>query len=114
MHNRFAVKQKYIAFDSEKLAVSYADTIVQKGDGYNAYTYTLSAKGDKYGDFIRKNYMYPIIYPGYSKDMDSKEFKELKKAALTPIPTNRKPLLTTTALFPAFLQSICIRITLSL
>lgn len=78
----FAVKQKYIAFDSEKLAVSYADTIIQKGDGYNAYTYTLSAKGDKYGDFIRKNYMYPIIYPGYSKDMDSKEFKELKKSGL--------------------------------
>lgn len=23
--------------------------------------------------------MYPIIYPGYSQDMDSKEFKELKK-----------------------------------
>ena len=78
----FAVKQKYIAFDSEKLAVSYADTIIQKGDGYNAYTYTLSAKGDKYGDFIRENYMYPIIYPGYSKDMDSKEFKELKKSGL--------------------------------
>ena len=78
----FAVKQKYIAFDEKKLAVSYADTIAQKGDGYNAYTYTLSSKSDKYGDFIRKNYMYPIIYPGYSQDMDSKEFKEKIIAAL--------------------------------
>lgn len=110
----FAVKQKYIAFDEEKLAVSYADTIAQKGDGYNAYTYTLSSKSDKYGDFIRKNYMYPIIYPGYSQDMDSKEFKELKRTATIPTSINPTPLQTTTAHFPVSLLMKCIPTMLSL
>lgn len=61
----FTFKSKYIAFDEEKVAVNYTDTIVQKGDGYNAYKYTLASKDDKYGDFIRKNYIYPAVYPDY-------------------------------------------------
>lgn len=75
----FAFEQKYIAFDPQKTALNYADTIFQRGDGYNAYAYTISAKSEKYGDFIRIYYMYPLIYPGYEVGMDSKEFKELKK-----------------------------------
>lgn len=72
-------KSKYIAFDVEKVAVNYTDTIVQKGDGYNAYKYTLASKSEKYGDFIRQQYIYPIVYPGYEPGMDDKAFKELKK-----------------------------------
>lgn len=64
-------KDKYIAFDEEKLAGNYVDSIVQSGDGYNAYKYTLVSINDKYGDYIRKNYIYPIVYPGYEIGMDT-------------------------------------------
>ncbi len=74
-----AFQQKYIAFYPEKTALNYADTIVQRGDGYNAYTYTLSSKSEKYGDFIRIYYMYPLIYPEYEVGMDSKVFKKMQK-----------------------------------
>lgn len=72
-------KNKYIAFSPESLAVNYVDTIAQTGDGYNAYKFTLSSKGDKYGDFIRKNYMYPLIYPGYEIGMEDDAFKAIKE-----------------------------------
>lgn len=75
----YAFQQKYIAFDPEKTALNYADTIIQRGDGYNAYAYTISAKSEKYGDFIRIYYMYPLIYPDYEVGMDSKEFKKIQK-----------------------------------
>ncbi len=75
----FTFKSKYVAFDPEKVAVNYTDTIAQKGDGYNAYKYTMLPQGDKYGDFIRKHYIYPVVYPGYEVGMDSKAFDELKK-----------------------------------
>lgn len=75
----FTFKSKYIAFDEEKVAVNYTDTIIQKGDGYNAYKFTLVSKDEKYGDFIRHQYMYPIIYPGYEAGMDDDAFDELKK-----------------------------------
>lgn len=75
----YAFQQKYIAFDPEKTALNYADTIIQRGDGYNAYAYTISAKTEKYGDFIRIYYMYPLIYPDYEVGMDSKEFKKIQK-----------------------------------
>lgn len=74
----FAFQQKYIAFDPEKTALNYADTIIQRGDGYNAYAYTISAKSEKYGDFIRIYYMYPLIYPGYEPGMSDDEFKAIK------------------------------------
>lgn len=71
----FTFKSKYIAFDEEKVAVNYTDTIVQKGDGYNAYKYTLVSKDDKYGDFIRKQYMYPLIYPDYEIGGSTKDLE---------------------------------------
>lgn len=52
---------RYTAFHSEKVAKTYVDTIVQTGDGYNAYKNSLLSVNQKYGDFIRENYMYPII-----------------------------------------------------
>ena len=74
----FTFKSKYVAFDTEKVAVNYTDTIAQKGDGYNAYKFTLVSKNEKYGDFIRQQYIYPVVYPGYEVGMDSNAFKELK------------------------------------
>lgn len=58
----FTFKSKYTAFHPEEVARNYADTIVQTGDGYNAYKNALVSKSSKYGDFIRKYYMYPVIY----------------------------------------------------
>ncbi|MCI9642681.1 MAG: hypothetical protein HFJ98_07890 [Eubacterium sp.] len=75
-------KSKYVAFDKEKVAVNFVDTVAQKGDGYNAYKFTLAAKSEKYGDFVRQQFMYPIIYPGYEAGMDKDAFKELKKTGL--------------------------------
>ena len=70
---------KYIAFKPEKVAQAYADTIVQTGDGYNANKYALVSKSEKYGDFIRKFYMYPVIYKdaGYKPGDDTKNLKGL-------------------------------------
>lgn len=64
----FTFKNKYLAFSPEKIAVNYVDAVAQKGDGYNAYKYALASKGAKYGDFIRENYIYPVIYPNYAAD----------------------------------------------
>lgn len=75
----YGFKQKYIAFAPEKTALNYTDTIVQRGDGYNAYAYTLSAKSEKYGDFIRIYYMYPLIYPGYEIGMSDEEFEAIEE-----------------------------------
>lgn len=73
----FTFKSKYIAFDPDKLAVNYTDSVMQNGDGYNAYKYTLASKSSKYGDFIREQYMYPIIYPDYTPgDKVTDEMKE--------------------------------------
>lgn len=52
---------RYTAFHPDKVAKSYVDTVVQTGDGYNAYKNSLLSVNQKYGDFIRVNYMYPII-----------------------------------------------------
>ena len=56
---------RYIGFSPEKMAAGYVDTIVQTGDGYNAYKDTLLSKNSKFGDFIRVNYIYPEIYENY-------------------------------------------------
>lgn len=53
---------RYIALHPDRVAVNYVDTILQTGDGYNAYKNTVVSKNSKYGDFIRKNYMNPIIF----------------------------------------------------
>lgn len=72
-------RSKYIAFQPDKLVQAYADTIVQTGDGYNANKYALVSKSDKYGDFIRKYYMYPLIYKdaGYKPGDSTKKLKGL-------------------------------------
>lgn len=53
---------RYIGFHPDELAKTYVDTIVQTGDGYNAYKNTLVSKNSKYGDFIRKYYIEPAVY----------------------------------------------------
>ncbi len=58
----FTFKAKYIGFHPEEVARTYVDTIVQTGDGYNAYKNALPSVNYKYGDFIRVQYMYPVIY----------------------------------------------------
>lgn len=70
---------KYTAFHPEKVAQAYTDSIVQTGDGYNAYKYALVSKSEKYGDFIRMYYMYPMIYKdaGYKPGDDTKNLKGL-------------------------------------
>ncbi|MDE6469892.1 MAG: hypothetical protein K2L19_02575 [Eubacterium sp.] len=60
----FAFTTRYTAFDPEKVAQAYTDTIVQTGDGYNAYKNTLVSKNAKYGDFIRNAYMKPYMNNG--------------------------------------------------
>ncbi|MCH5197967.1 MAG: hypothetical protein J1E34_03575 [Oscillospiraceae bacterium] len=77
----FTFKGRYIAFNGEKVAVNYTDTILQRGDGYNAYKYTISAKSSKYGDFVRVNYMYPLIYTDYTPGADTKKLSGLNADA---------------------------------
>lgn len=60
----FAFTTRYTAFDAEKVAQVYTDTIVQTGDGYNAYKNSLVSKNMKYGDFIRNAYMRPYVNDG--------------------------------------------------
>ncbi len=55
---------RYTAFHPDEVAKTYVDTIVQTGDGYNAYKNSLLSKSQKYGDFIREYYMYPLIEKG--------------------------------------------------
>lgn len=57
----FAFTTRYTAFAPDKVAQSYVDTIVQTGDGYNAYKMTLVSKNSKYGDFVRNAYMAPFV-----------------------------------------------------
>lgn len=68
----FAFTTRYTAFDAEKVAQVYTDTIVQTGDGYNAYKNSLVSKNMKYGDFIRNAYMRP--YVNDEKDVKKADF----------------------------------------
>lgn len=67
-------KSKYNGFSAEKTAIAFTRTIVERGDGYNAYKNALISKNYKYGDYIREYYMYPVIYaecnykPGDNRD----------------------------------------------
>ncbi len=72
-------KNKYNGFDPEKIAIAYTETIVNRGDGYNAYKNTLVSKNYKYGDYIREYYMYPLIYAesNYQAGMDTDSLKGL-------------------------------------
>lgn len=63
---------RYNGFSAEKVATAYVESIVNSGDGYNAYKNALVSKNYKYGDYIREYYMYPIIYaPGEYKPGNS-------------------------------------------
>lgn len=68
----FAFVTRYTAFNPEKVAQSYVDTIVQSGDGYNAYKNTLVSKNQKFGDFIINAYMLPYVNNG--DDVEQAEF----------------------------------------
>lgn len=57
-----AFTSRYTAFHPDELARIYVDSIVQNGDGYNAYKNTLVSKNSKYGDFIRTNYIDPVVF----------------------------------------------------
>ncbi len=67
-------KNRYNGFSAEKTALAFIQSIVETGDGYNAYKNAVVSKNYKYGDFIREYYIYPIIYsesgykPGDSRD----------------------------------------------
>ena len=63
---------KYIAFHPDKLAVAFVSTIAENGDGYNAYKNTIVSKSDKYGDFIRENYINPVV----NSDADGKGYSD--------------------------------------
>lgn len=57
----FAFTTRYTGFSAEKVAQAYVDTIVQTGDGYNAYKNTLVSKNQKFGNFVINGYMKPYI-----------------------------------------------------
>lgn len=61
---------RYTAFHPEEVAKTYVDTIVQTGDGYNAYKNSLLSKSRRYGDFIREYYMYPLIEKGATDEAE--------------------------------------------
>lgn len=73
----FAFTTRYNGFNPEKIAVTYVDTIVQTGDGYDAYKNTLLSKDSKFGDYIRQNYIYPAVYEGYKPGDSTKDLKGL-------------------------------------
>ncbi len=70
---------RYTAFHPQAIAKTYVDTIVQTGDGYNAYKNTLLSKSQKYGDFIREYYMYPVIDRDVNTELDALSDSSLPK-----------------------------------
>ncbi len=68
----FAFTTRYTAFSPEKVAQTYVDTIIQTGDGYNAYKNTLVSRNAKYGDFVYNAYMLP--YTNNGDDVKQAEF----------------------------------------
>ena len=71
----FAFTTRYTGFSGEKVAQQYVDTIVQTGDGYNAYKNTVVAENPKlkYGDFVRRAYMMPYVN---EKDAEGNEIPQ--------------------------------------
>jgi hypothetical protein len=71
----FAFVTRYTGYSPEKVAQNYVDTIVQTGDGYNAYKNTLVSQNKKvkYGDFIRRVYMRAYIN---EKDENGKDIPQ--------------------------------------
>ncbi|MBR4727223.1 MAG: hypothetical protein IK080_04975 [Clostridia bacterium] len=73
---------RYNGFHADKVAQAYVDTIVQTGDGYNALKNSLLSKDQKFGDYIRVNYLYPAIYENYKPGDSTKELKGLNDDSL--------------------------------
>ena len=72
----FAFTSRYNAFSPEKVAQSYADTIVQTGDGYNALKVSLVSKEQKFGNFIINAYMSPYVNDNSGKKKDEEKIKQ--------------------------------------
>ena len=70
---------RYTAFHPEAVAKTYVDTIAQTGDGYNAYKNSLLGKSQKYGDFIREYYMYPVINRDVNAELDALTDSDIPK-----------------------------------
>ncbi|MBQ6542984.1 MAG: hypothetical protein IJL77_01225 [Clostridia bacterium] len=78
----YAYTSRYTALSPEKTAQLYVDTIVQNGDGYNAYKNSLLSYDKKFGDFIRENYIYPEIYENYKPGDSTKGLNGLNDKSL--------------------------------
>lgn len=72
-------KSKSQSLTPEEVALTFTETITNRGDGYTAYKYTLISKNYKYEDYVRENFMYPIIYgeSHYQSGMDTHNLKGL-------------------------------------
>ncbi|MBR2731332.1 MAG: hypothetical protein IKD72_05025 [Clostridia bacterium] len=68
---------RYNGFHAEKVAQAYVSTIVETGDGYNALKNSLLSMDQKFGDYIRVNYLNPVIYEGYKPGDATKGLKGL-------------------------------------
>lgn len=74
----FAFTTRYNAFSPEKVAQSYADTIVQTGDGYNALKVSLVSKNQKFGNFVINAYMAPYVNDNSGKKKGEPEVEQNK------------------------------------
>lgn len=74
----FAFTTRYNAFSPEKVAQSYADTIVQTGDGYNALKVSLVSKNQKFGNFVINAYMAPYVNDNSGKKKCEPEVEQNK------------------------------------
>ena len=75
----FAFTTRYNAFSPEKVAQSYADTIVQTGDGYNALKVSLVSKNQKFGNFVIDAYMAPYVNDNKGKKKGEKKVEQNKE-----------------------------------
>lgn len=75
----FAFTTRYNAFSPEKVAQSYADTIVQTGDGYNALKVSLVSKNQKFGNFVIDAYMAPYVNDNKGKKKGEKKIEQNKE-----------------------------------
>ena len=75
----FAFTTRYNAFSPEKIAQSYADTIVQTGDGYNALKVSLVSKNQKFGNFVIDAYMAPYVNDNEGKKKGEKKIEQNKE-----------------------------------
>lgn len=75
----FAFTTRYNAFSPEKVAQSYADTVVQTGDGYNALKVSLVSKNQKFGNFVIDAYMAPYVNDNKGKKKGEKKVEQNKE-----------------------------------